>query len=312
MLLNTTTQLFPLWAVIFSALAYFFPGGFDHLGYLITPGLSLIMLFMGLTLSVTDFTRIKNRLPALAAGILLQFGIMPFAGLLIAQLLSLPADLTVGMILAGSVAGGTASNVLCYLAKGDVALSISMTAASTLIGAFATPLLISLLAHQYIEVEPLAMMWSLAKVVILPVALGVLINHFCHGFVQKLNPLFPLCSMATILLVIAVVVASNAQALPDIGLITLLAVALHNGTGLSLGYLAAHLLGFDRKTCKTVAIEVGMQNSGLAVVLATKFFTPAAALPATFFSIWHNITGSVLATLWAKRVGKERERYSKR
>lgn len=185
MLLNTMTRLFPLWAVIFSALAYSFPEGFDHLGYLITPGLSLIMLFMGLTLSVTDFARIKNRLPALSAGVILQFGIMPFAGLLIAQLLSLPVDLTIGMILAGSVAGGTASNVLCYLARGDVALSISMTAASTLIGAFATPLLISLLAHQYIEVEPLAMMWSLARIIVLPVALGVLINHFCDGFVLK-------------------------------------------------------------------------------------------------------------------------------
>ncbi|KEQ19433.1 bile acid:sodium symporter [Endozoicomonas numazuensis] len=300
-MLNTITRLFPLWAVIFSALAYSFPDGFNHLGYLIAPGLSLIMLFMGLTLSLNDFASIKNRLPALSIGVVVQFGIMPFAGLLIAQLLNLPVDLTVGMILAGSVAGGTASNVLCYLAKGDVALSISMTAVSTLIGAFATPLLISLLAHQYIEVDPLAMMWGLAKIVVFPVALGVLTNHFCHRFVQQLNPVFPLCSMATIILVIAVVVASNAQDLPEIGLITVLAVALHNGAGLSLGYLAAHLLGFGRKTCKTVAIEVGMQNSGLAVVLATQFFTPAAALPATFFSIWHNMTGSALATWWARK-----------
>ncbi|WP_216638431.1 bile acid:sodium symporter family protein [Endozoicomonas arenosclerae] len=305
MLLTTITRLFPLWAVLFSALAYSFPGGFDHLGYLIAPGLSLIMLFMGLTLSWEDFAQIRNRLPALTAGVFLQFGIMPFAGLLIAQLLELPVDLTVGMILAGSVAGGTASNVLCYLAKGDVALSISMTAASTLIGAFATPFLISFLAHQYIEVDPWDLMWGLAKIVLFPVALGVLINHFCHGFVKKLNPVFPLCSMATIILVIAVVVASNAQALPEIGLITILAVALHNCTGLSLGYLVAHLLGFDKKTCKTVAIEVGMQNSGLAVVLATKFFTPGAALPATFFSIWHNITGSALATWWARNASTQ-------
>ncbi len=164
MLLNTMTRLFPLWAVIFSALAYSFPESFDHLGYLISHGLSLIMLFMGLTLSVNDFARIKDRLPALYTGVMLQFGIMPFAGLLIAQLLSLPVDLTIGMILAGSVAGGTASNVLCYLAKGDVALSISMTALSTLTGAFATPLLISLLAHQVARTEPVMLCQMLKKV----------------------------------------------------------------------------------------------------------------------------------------------------
>ena len=202
--------------------------------------------------------------------------------------------------------------MLCYLAKGDVALSISMTAVSTLIGSFATPFLISILASEYIEVDPFALMWGLAKIVIFPVALGIIINHFCTTQVRKFTPVLPLLSMITIILVIAVVVASNATLIPGLGILTVLAVALHNITGLSLGYFATGLLGFDKKTRKTVAIEVGMQNSGLAVVLATQYFTPIAALPGTFFSIWHNITGSILASWWSRNDIEDSERHSNR
>ncbi|MGB5855360.1 MAG: bile acid:sodium symporter family protein [Oceanisphaera sp.] len=300
-MLALITQLFPLWAILLSALAFFQPELFVGIKGQIIPLLTIIMLCMGLTLSINDFRNVMASRKALLVGVILQFSVMPIVALLIALLFGFDAELTVGMLLVGSVAGGTSSNVMCYLAKGDTALSISMTAISTLLGVLLTPVLVALLVGQSIDVPVQSMLISLLQVVVAPVLLGVVLNYLLGGVVKQLEPILPLFSMMAIVLIIAIVVALNADNIADIGGIVALAVVLHNSCGLLLGYGATALMGFDKKTCRTIAFEVGLQNSGLATALAMKFFTPAAALPGTLFSVWHNISGSLLAGYWAKK-----------
>lgn len=300
-MLRTITNLFPLWAVLFSLLAFFQPSLFTDFKSNIVPLLTIIMLAMGLTLKPQDFLNVVKNKKAIGVGLVLQFSIMPLAALLVSFVLQFDPILTVGMVLVGSVAGGTSSNVMCYLAKGDVALSITMTAISTLLGVVITPLLVEALAGKNVDVPVMSMLISLVKIVLVPVALGVLLNAFLHSFTEKLEPVLPLISMAAIVAIIAIVVALNAHQLTQIGPIVALAVVLHNSIGLTLGYWVCRLVGFEDKTCRTVAFEVGLQNSGLATALAMKFFTPAAAVAGTLFSVWHNLSGSLLAGYWAKR-----------
>ncbi|QSV16219.1 bile acid:sodium symporter family protein [Photobacterium ganghwense] len=300
-MLDRITQLFPVWAVAFSALAFFQPTLFVDLKSQIVPLLTIIMLAMGVTLAPRDFANVVKKKAAVGIGVVLQFVIMPLAALLISYLLDLSTELTVGMVLVGSVAGGTASNVMAFLAKGDVALSISMTALSTLIGVVLTPLLVALLVGQTVDVPVGAMLLSLVKIVLLPVAIGLLINTLARKQVEKIHAVLPLISMVAIVLIIATVVALNADNLSKIGPLAAVAVVLHNSIGLIAGYLCCCLMRFDRAVCRTVALEVGLQNSGLATALAMKFFTPASAVPGTIFSVWHNISGSLLAGYWAKR-----------
>ncbi|MFP8965267.1 bile acid:sodium symporter family protein [Pokkaliibacter sp. CJK22405] len=294
-------QLFPLWAILLSLLAFFMPGLFIDLKAQIVPLLTVIMLAMGLTLSPRDFINVAKNGKALGVGVLLQFIVMPVAAWLVAHLMGFDTELTVGMLLVGSVAGGTASNVMCYLAKGDVALSISMTALSTLIGVVLTPVLVSAMIGQSVDVPVMGMLMSLIKIVFVPVALGVVVNALSPRWIHKALPALPYVSMIAIVLIIATVVALSADKLADIGLPVAVAVILHNSIGLLLGYWVTRLLGFDTKVCRTIAFEVGLQNSGLATALAVKFFTPMAALPGTLFSVWHNVSGSLLASYWSKR-----------
>ncbi|NOI12490.1 bile acid:sodium symporter family protein [Vibrio hepatarius] len=300
-MLRTITQLFPLWAALFSAFAYFSPATFVDLKSQIVPLLTIIMLAMGLTLRPKDFLNVLSNKKAVGIGLVLQFTVMPSAALLISMLLAFDPVLTVGMVLVGSVAGGTASNVICYLAKGDVALSITMTSISTLCGVVLTPFLVQLLAGQNIDVPVMAMLMSLVKIVLLPVGVGLLLNVFMHRVTEKLEPILPLVSMVAIVLIIAIVVALNAKQLASIGPIVALAVVLHNCIGLASGYWISRWFGFNHTISRTVALEVGLQNSGLATALAMKFFTPASAVAGTIFSVWHNLSGSLLAGYWAKR-----------
>lgn len=300
-MLRIITQLFPLWAVLFSLWAYFSPAHFVDLKSQIVPLLTIIMLAMGLTLKPKDFLNVVTNKKAIGIGLILQFSVMPLAALLISLLLGFDPVLTIGMVLVGSVAGGTSSNVMCYLAKGDVALSITMTSISTLLGVLLTPLLVELLAGHSVDVPAMSMLLSLVKIVLLPVAIGLLINVFLHSVTEKLEPVLPLISMAAIVMIIAIVVALNAGQLQTIGPIVALAVIMHNSLGIAAGYWACRALGFNESTCRTVAFEVGLQNSGLATALAMKFFTPASAVAGTIFSIWHNLSGSLLAGYWSKR-----------
>ncbi|CAG9295985.1 bile acid:sodium symporter family protein [Celerinatantimonas diazotrophica] len=304
-MLKKIIQLFPLWAILLSVLAFNQPQLFAPLKSQIVPLLTIIMLSMGLTLRGKDFLNVAHSKRAIITGLILQFTVMPFSAVLISHLLNFDTNLTVGMVLVGSVAGGTSSNVMCYLAKGDVALSITMTAISTLIGVVMTPLLVKLLAGHSVDVPTLSMIVSLVKIVLVPVILGILINTYCNRLVTKIEPVLPLVSMVVIITIIAIVVALNHSKLALIGPMVAVAVILHNGIGLAAGYWVCRLLRFNETICRTVAFEVGLQNSGLATALAMKFFTATAAVPGTLFSVWHNISGSCMAGFWSKRSVKD-------
>ena len=299
--MNRFTQLFPLWALLVTGMACLFAAPLTRLQSLIVPLLALVMFCMGLTLSQADFRRVlANPLPV-ALGVTLQFLLMPLIAWTIAIGLGLSAQLTAGMILVGSCSGGTASNVICYLARGDVALSISMTLVSTLLGIIATPLLCTLYLSRTVDVDTLGMFVNILQVVLLPVAIGTLVRHFWSAGINRIEFLLPGLAVAVILLIIAIIVALNAERLAEIGAITCLAVILHNSGGLAGGYYLSRLMGMDKLRARTIAIEVGMQNSGLGVTLALQFFSATAALPGALFSVWHNISGSLLASWWSRR-----------
>lgn len=305
-LLEHFNQLFPLWALVLSILAFVQPQLFSPYASAIVPLLSLVMFFMGLGLGAADFKRIGQAPRPVIVGVALQFLLMPLLAWSLAQVLQLPEQLAVGLILLGCCAGGTASNVICYLAKGNVALSITMTLVSTLVGVLATPLLVWLLVARSIEIDRVSMLLSIVNMVVLPVAVGVVANHFCHRWIERLESELASLSIITIALIIAIIVALNQGRMAEVGALTLLAVVLHNGLGLLGGYSCSRLLGMDKRDSRTIAIEVGMQNSGLGVALALKHFSGVAALPSALFSIWHNIAGSLLAGYWRRRAASDK------
>jgi BASS family bile acid:Na+ symporter len=299
--MDRVTLLFPFWALLASAAAFLYPSGFVPLKPAILPLLSMVMFGMGVTLTLNEFGEVLRRPRLVGLGVLLQFGVMPLAAWIIGQALGLPPALLVGLILVGTCPGGTASNVICYLARGDLALSITLTAISTLLAVLLTPALTWLYAGERVPVPAMEMLLSIAKVVLAPVALGVLLNRWMGPKIRAVQRIFPLVSMTAIVLIIAIVVALNRGNLATVGVATAVAVVLHNGAGLAAGYWITRALGYDTVRARTLAIEVGMQNSGLAVALATKYFSAAAALPGALFSIWHNLSGSALAAWWSRR-----------
>ena len=204
------------------------------------------------------------------------------------------------MVLVGASPGGTASNVICYLAKGNVALSIAITTFSTVLAVIATPALSLLYLGKQVDVPAMKMLMDIVKIIILPVTAGIIVNQLFGRLLGAARQIFPLISVFAIVLIIAIIVALNHSRLDSIGILLVSAVALHNALGLLAGYWLPRAFGMDQRTCKTLAIEVGMQNSGLAVALAVKYFSPAAALPGALFSLWHNLTGSLLASFWSR------------
>ena len=295
------SRLFPLLAILLSGLALFAPTVFTPGQGLIVPLLASIMFMMGLSLQREDVARLFKDPRPVIVGVALQFLLMPILALTLAKLLQLSTQLTFGLVLLGSCAGGTASNVICYLARGDVALSVSMTMTSTLIGVVATPLLCQLYLAEQIDLDRLAMLQSLATMVLLPVVSGFLCRALLPSLSLRLQPWLPSLSIAGILAVIAIVVALNAKQLGGVGFLIMVAVVLHNALGILCALLLSRLFGFDLRQSQTIAIEVGMQNSGLAAALSLQFFSATAALPAALFSIWHNVSGALLAGHWGKR-----------
>ncbi len=298
-MIQRITQLFPLWAVLFSLFAFFLPAPLAQLGDWIVPLLMLIMFGMGMTLTGEDFRRVGRQPLLIAVGTGLQFLIMPLAALLVAWLLAPTPEILIGLVIVGACPGGTASNVICYLARADVALSISITMVSTLVAVVATPFLVWFYLGETIPVPVVDMLVSLVQIVLVPVTAGTLLNSFFHARLTPVRQVFPLVSVLAIVFVIGIIVAANRDSIVAGGLLVMLAVMLHNAMGLGLGYSAARLLRLDRRRARTLAIEVGMQNSGLGVALATQHFSAAAALPGALFSIWHNLSGSFLAWWWA-------------
>lgn len=294
-------RLFPLWAIVLSIAAYTVPAPFADLKPGIIPLLTIIMFSMGLTLSLDDFNRALSMPKLIVSGLLLQYTVMPLTALLIARTLQLDPALSIGLILVGTCPGGTASNVITYLAKGNVALSISLTSLSTILAVVLTPAITYFIADTTIDVPAARMLGTILTIVIFPVALGITLKHYYAYRIKTIETYLPLIAVCAIVLIIAIITALNAEQFGRLGTILLLAVALHNAAGLLIGYLSARMLGYKTRECRTLAIEVGMQNSGLAVALAIKHFSAAAALPGAIFSIWHNISGSTLAFFWSKK-----------
>lgn len=295
------TLLFPIFAIAASIMAWQQPQWLNSFGSWIIPILMFIMFAMGLTISSADVKRVTQHKTAIAIGVITQYTVMPLTAFVIAKAAGLSNELLIGMVLVGSASGGTASNVICYLARADLALSVSMTLVSTMLAIIALPALSWLYLGQVVPVPVGSMFLSVLKIVLLPLITGFTINHFASAKVKLIQPLLPAITTAAIVLVIAIIVSLNQPKLALISAPILLAVVTHNLIGLSAGYGLAKLLKQDERVSRTIAIEVGMQNSGLAVALAVKYFSPITALPGAIFSIWHNVSGSLLAGYWGKQ-----------
>ncbi len=295
-----TLNAFPVLAIFFALLALIFPQWFTHFEGWILVLLGIIMFTMGMTLRVADFVRVLKMPSVIAIGVGMQFLLMPLIGWLLASAFNLPPLLAAGLILVGSCPGGTASNVICFLSKGDVALSVTLTAISTLLAFLATPFLTWLYVGQSIEVPVLKMLLTILKIVLFPVLAGVVINTYFGHHLERVKPVLPVIAVLTIVWVIAIVAALNANNLMTVTSVVVIAVVLHNLLGLAAGYFIARGLGYDIKIARTLAIEVGMQNSGLGTALAVKYFGAIAALPGALFSVWHNLSGAVLAQYWRR------------
>ena len=270
--------------------------------------LGIIMFGMGLTLTLPDFALVAKRPLPVLLGVVAQYAIMPLLGLAVALLLRLPPELAAGVILVGSAPGGTSSNVISYLARADTALSVAMTSVSTLLAPLLTPLLTLWLAGQYMVVDGAAMAASIVTIVLLPVLGGLVVRLLLHRLVDRLLPALPWVSVVFIALVVAAVVGNSAATVLSAGALVLAAVVLHNGLGYALGYGVARALRVPVRSARTVSIEVGMQNSGLAAGLAAQYISPAAALPGAVFSLWHNLSGAVLALLFRRSDARTADR----
>lgn len=266
--------------------------------------LMIVMFGMGLTLKLEDFKVVFTRPKDIIIGAIAQFTIMPLLAFLLSIAFKLPPELAVGVILVGTCPGGTSSNVMTYLAKGDVALSVGMTSVSTILAPFATPLLTLLYAGQKVDVNAVSMFISIVQVVILPIALGFIINKFFYKFTNSIKEILPLISVLAIVAIVAAVVSANSQRLMQVGYLVIIVVVLHNSLGYLLGYMLAKLFRLNNAKCKAVSIEVGMQNSGLATSLAATHFASMAlaTVPGAIFSVWHNISGSIVANIMASKI----------
>ena len=265
------------------------------------------MFGMGLTIKTEDFKIVFTRPGDLCIGFLLQYTVMPFTAFLLAKAFHLPADLALGVILVGCCPGGTASNVITYVAGGDVPLSVGMTIVSTILAPICTPVLVYLLAGSWVDVSLFTMMMSVIKVVLVPVLLGILIYRLFPKQINMVRELLPLISVIAIVMIISGIVGSNAEKIVSCGALVMVAVAIHNVVGLCLGTGAAKLFKLEEKKITAIGIEVGMQNSGLAISLATANFAanPLATLPGAVFSVWHNISGTIYAGIRRRMAEKE-------
>ncbi|MBQ3633990.1 MAG: bile acid:sodium symporter family protein [Bacteroidales bacterium] len=270
--------------------------------FAINPMLGLIMFGMGLTLDPVDFKIVLTRPRDIIVGCCAQFIIMPALAFALTKVFNLPPELAIGVVLVGCCPGGTASNVITFLARGDLALSVGMTIASTILAPFLTPLLVWLSVGTLVDVDALGMLLSILYVVIAPIAVGLLCQRFLPSLTHRTIPYLPAFSTLMITLVVGIIVAHNASKLLSAGLVVISVVILHNVCGLSLGYALGRLLRLSRPKNIAISIEVGMQNSGLASSLAVLHFSsfPLATIPGAVFSVWHNISGALIAKLYAR------------
>lgn len=301
------SQNLTIFVVVITAISLLLPQSFLWLPTSsITPLLGIIMFGMGLTLKPVDFKPLLLHPRQVIIGELAQFIIMPGVALILCRLFHLPTELALGVILVGCCPGGTASNLMTYLANGDVAFSVAMTSVSTLIAPIVTPALVLLLAGKSVDVYVAGMFLSILQVIILPIAVGIIINNLFGKFTERIVKFLPSVSTLAIAVIVGVVVSHNAQNVIHCSLLVMAVVVVHNLLGMLLGYTVGHVCGFTPAQRSAVSIEVGMQNSGLATSLATTHFAlfPMAAVPGAIFSIWHNISGSLAAQIFSKQQSK--------
>ena len=294
--------------IIVAVIALFQPWTFKWAAPNIAMLLGIVMFGMGTTLRLRDFRLVFQRARDVFVGALAQFTIMPGLAWLLAKGFNLPPELAAGVILVGTCPGGTSSNVMTYLARGAVALSVSMTMTTTILAPVVTPLLTWWLAGAWVEISLSAMMMSIVKVVIVPIVGGIIVNSLFGNFIQKYVKLLPLISVVAIVLIVGGVVAVSSQRIMETGALIMLVVMLHNLLGYALGFAIAKALHMNMAKAKAISIEVGMQNSGLATSLAMMHFGAAAAIPGAIFSVWHNISGSFAANCLSSRMTKEEEK----
>ncbi len=293
--------LFPVLVLLAGAVGLLSPGTFSGGGDAVPYLLGVVMFCMGVTMTPQDFKGVAQRPWAVALGLVAHYVLMPGLGWLVAHVLHLSPQLAAGVILVGCAPSGTASNVVTYLARGDVALSVSVATVSTVLAPLITPPLTLLLAGEYLPVDAASMVADILKTVLLPVLAGLLVRLVAGRLVTRALPVLPWLSALTIAVIVAVVVAGSAEAIKSAAAMVLLAVVLHNGLGLALGYGAGRIGRLGAPASRAMAFEVGMQNSGLAASLAGAHFSPLAALPAAVFSVWHNISGALAAAWFARR-----------
>jgi len=295
---------FAIWVIIFAILAFLIPDGFTWIAPHISLLLGIIMFGMGLTLTLDDFRGIIKAPKSVIIGVFAQYTIMPLLAFGLATVFHLPPEVAVGVILVGCCPGGTASNVMTFLARGNTALSVTITAVSTVLAPILTPTLTLLFASKWLPVSAGDMFLSIVQIVLIPIVLGLVIRMLFQKQVDKSVKALPLISVVGIVTVTSSVVAVNKESIATTGLMIFSVVVLHNVLGLLLGYLLAKLSRLDFSDQKAISIEVGMQNSGLGSALAMAHFAPIAAVPSAIFSVWHNISGPLLATWWRKRTDK--------
>jgi len=302
------TNLFPLWVTLGAVLALIHPPLFAWFrGPLITWTLALVMLGMGITLRIEDFKSVLRMPRAVAIGFAAQYTIMPAAGWAVAKAMALPPQFAAGLILVSCCPGGTASNIVTFLARGNLALSVVMTMCSTFGAVLMTPLLTKWLAGTVVPVDAAGLFLSTVQVVLLPLVLGLALHHGAPQWVERVLPAAPLLSVAGVTLIVAAIIAQNAAEIRESAGVLVAAVFALHAVGFGLGYALARLAGLTTNDCRTVSIEVGMQNSGLGVVLARKHFADAAtgvslaAVPCAISSVFHSVIGSALAALWRAR-----------
>ena len=296
-------KTFALWVVLFAGIALIVPEAFVWLKAYIIWMLGIIMFGMGMTMTVDDFKGVLHSPKAVVIGVVAQFMLMPGLAYLLCQLFQLPPEIAIGVILVGCCPGGTASNVITYMAKGNTALSVACTSVSTILAPILTPAVFYLLASQWIEINAMSMLGSILQVVLFPIILGLIVRSVLKQKVETYIQVMPLISVLAIVAIVAAIIAGSKTQILESGLLILAVVALHNGLGYLLGFGASRLFKLPYADSKAIAIEVGMQNSGLGVALAAVHFaaSPITAVPSAIFSLWHNISGPALATYWASK-----------
>ena len=299
-------KTFALWVILFSGLALYSPENFVWLKTYITWMLGIIMFGMGMTMTLGDFKSVLQSPKAVTIGVFAQFIVMPTLAYLLCKIFNLPTEIAIGVILVGCCPGGTASNVITYMAKGNTALSVACTSVSTILAPILTPAIFYVLASQWIDINAISMLKSILQVVLFPIVLGLLVRTILKNKVDHYIQVMPLISVVAIVAIVAAIIAGSKAQILESGLMILGVVILHNGLGLLLGFWAARIFKLPYTDCKAISIEVGMQNSGLGVALAAVHFalSPITAVPSSIFSLWHNISGSALATYWAAKSNK--------